>query len=170
MDEQGGAYLNVYRQKIQSHTGRYAPQKLVHICRYVDLKYIHIQADMHFYIGAYLIVSCCMKTAFSKHTYTYARDTAHKKTQYIQIHAHTCRYRYLHITHICTVHMRYAHGCMSCISMFICVCINFTYIPHKALKSSAYVVCMQGTYAHAVSLMKPPLLRARALNHASHLT
>ena len=69
------AYLNVYRQEIQSDTNRYAPQKQVHICWYVDLKYIHIHADMHFYIGAYLTVSSCMNTAISKHTYTYARDT-----------------------------------------------------------------------------------------------
>ena len=142
MDEQGGAYLNVYRQKIQSHTGRYAPQKQVHICRYVDLKYIQIQADMHFYIGAYLTVSCCMKTAFSKHTYTYARDTAHKKTQYIQtrIHAHTCRYRYVHITYalcICDMHMDVCRA-YPCLYVFVLIlhtyhikqCICCMYVGH----------------------------------------
>ena len=97
------AYLNVYRQKIQSDTNRYAPQKQVHICWYVDLKYIHIHADMHLYIGAYLTVSCCMNTALSKHTYSYAQDTAHRKPN---------TYRYMHIhadKSMCISHMHCAY-------------------------------------------------------------
>ena len=51
------------------------------------------------------------------------------------IHTDTCTYMQINpcAYQICTVHMRYAHGCMLCISIVICVCIDFTYIPHKAV-------------------------------------
>ncbi len=121
------AYLNVYRHKIQSDTNRYAYQKQVHICRYVDSKYIQIHADMHLYIVVYLTVSCCMNTAISKHTYTYARDTDHKKTEYIPIHAHIFRYRYVHITYapcICDMNM---DVCCAYLGLYVYVLILHTY-------------------------------------------
>ncbi len=110
------------------------------MCRYVDSKYIQIHADMHFYIGAYLTVWCSMNTAFSKHTYSYAQDTAHKKTQYIQIHAHICRYRYVHITYalcICDMHMDVccAYPCVYVYVLFLHTyhikqCIYCMYVGH----------------------------------------
>ena len=106
------AYVHVCSCKIHSDTFRYAhdnmciseciltqntiryeqicTSKWVHISRYVDSKYIQIHADMHFFLGAYLTVSCCMNTALSKHTYSYAQDTAHRKPntyRYMNIHA-----------------------------------------------------------------------------------
>ena len=121
------AYLNVYKHKIQSHTNRYAPQKPVHICRYVTSKYIQIHADMHLYIGAYLTVSCCMNTAISKHTYTYARDTDHKRTQYILIHSHTCRYWSVHITYAPCISDMHLDVCCAYLSLYVYVFFLHTY-------------------------------------------
>ena len=127
------AYLNVYRQEIQSDTNRYAPQKQVHICWYVDLKYIHIHADMHLYIGAYLTVSSCMNTAISKHTYTYARDTDHKKIKYIPIHAHTCRYRYVHITYAPCISDMHRDVCRAYPGLYVYVLFLHTYHIHRCI-------------------------------------
>ena len=121
------AYLNVYKHKIQSHTNRYAPQKHVHICRYVTSKYIQIHADMHLYIGAYLTVSCCMNTAISKHTYTYARDTDHKRTQYILIHSHTCRYCCVHITYAPCISDMHLDVCCAYLCLYVYVFFLHTY-------------------------------------------
>ena len=121
------ANLNVYRPKIQSDTNRYAYQKHVHICMYVDLKYIQIHADMHLYIGAYLTVSSCMNTAISKHTYTYARDTDHNKTQYIPIHSHTCSYWYVHITYAQCISDMHLDVCCAYQRVYVYVLFLHTY-------------------------------------------
>jgi hypothetical protein len=143
------AYVHDCKCKIHSDTFRYAQNNmciseciqtkntirykqictstLVHMCRYVDLKYIQIQADMHFYTGAYLTVSCCMRTAFSKHTYTYACYTAHKITQYIQIHAHTFRYMYVHITYALCILDMHMDVCRAYPCLYVFVLILHTY-------------------------------------------
>ncbi len=99
-----GAYLQVCRLEIHSNTCRYAP---LHRC---------ISDSIMLY-----------DTAISKHTYTYARDTDHKKTQYILIHSHTCRSRYVHITYAPCISNMHLDVCCAYPCVYVYVLFLHTY-------------------------------------------
>ncbi len=111
----------------QAHSNRRCMKRLcwieihtdmhVHICMYGARKYSHIHTDMYCLGNAYVYVCASMSAESSRHTWTYALDTAPMNQDtynLLQIQSSTGRYKSVHIMYtlcICNIHsvVSFAH-------------------------------------------------------------
>ena len=127
---------------------------LVEACMYLYVCQAHIHPDMSVtYIqictalrNAYVHVSACMSAEYSRHTGTYALDTAPMSRRYIQIQCNTCRYKSVHITYaLCICDM---HSVVSCAYASAYVYVFLAHTSHIYQSISVMYVLKIHTHMH----------------------
>jgi len=132
--------------QIQSDTYRYALLEKC-ICACIQAKntvtYIQICTAVR---NAYVHVSACMSAEYSRHTGTYALDTAPMSRRYIQIQCNTCRYKSVHITYaLCICDM---HSVVSCAYVSAYVYVFLAHTSHIYQSISVMYVLKIHTHMH----------------------